>query len=107
VVVLFNCESAELRIVFINTSISSTGLFNWPIPHLIDPLNVFRILLFNWIISMVFIIRFKGSSGLTDRYVPALDQPSIFLTFLVYHIIPSIFEYGRRFGEQELLIRLP
>jgi hypothetical protein len=85
-------------IVTINTRDWSIGLFNWSIPYLIDQFHVLRLLLFNWLISIGFIIRFKGvSSPLTacapyacapHAWRPALDQPLEFLLFYSIYIIP-------------------
>jgi hypothetical protein len=50
-------------IVTINTRDWSIVLFNWSIPYLIDQCHVLRLLLFNWLVSMGFIIRFKGASS--------------------------------------------
>jgi hypothetical protein len=42
---------------------------DWSIPYLIDQSHVLRLLLFNWLVSMGFMIRFKGAlcDGLTKE----------------------------------------
>jgi hypothetical protein len=50
-------------IVTTHTRDWSIGLFNSSIPYLIDQSHVLRLLLFNWLISMGFIIGFKGASS--------------------------------------------
>jgi hypothetical protein len=79
-------------IATINTRDWSNGLFNWSIPYLIDQCHVLRLLLFNWLVSMGFIIRFKGASSPLTACAPhacaALDQPPEFLLFYFIYIIP-------------------
>ena len=99
-------------IVTINTRDWSIGLFNWSIPYLIDQFHVLRLLLFNWLVSMGFIIRFKGASSPLTACAPhtcarpALDQPPEFLLFYFIYIIAFTFKYNYSFDQQELLIRL-
>ena len=75
--------------------------------NLIDQLNVFRILLFNWLFSIYFIISFKNLVG-ADRsaYAPHLTSHLIYLNFYSTYIILSIFKYDYSFDQQEVLIRL-
>jgi hypothetical protein len=102
-------QKAICFIVTINTRDWSIGLFNWSIPYLIDQFHVLRLLLFNWLVFMGFIIRFKGvSSPLTACAphacaCPALDQPPELLFYFIY-IIAFTFMYNYSFDQQELLI---
>jgi hypothetical protein len=108
---LYRIEPAFCFIVTINTRDWSIRLFNWSIPYLIDQFHVLRLLLFNWLVSIGFIIRFKGVlSPLTACAPhacprPALDQPPELLFYFIY-IIAFIFMYNYSFDQQELLIRL-
>jgi hypothetical protein len=69
-------------------------------------------LLFNWLVSIGFIIRFKGVSSPLTAYAshayarPTLDQPPEFLLFYFIYIIVFTFKYNYSFDQQELLIRL-
>jgi hypothetical protein len=89
-------------IVTINTRDWSIGLFNWSIPYLIDQFHVLQLLLFNWLVFMGFIIKFKSVlSPLTACALHvyacfALDQPPELLFYFIY-IIAFIFKYNYSF----------
>jgi hypothetical protein len=101
------------KIHFANTIcfIVTINTRDWSIPYPIDQSHVLRLLLFNWLISMGLIIRFKGaSSPLTAcvppaRMCPALDQLPELLLFYSFYIIRFTFKYKYSFDQQELLIR--
>jgi hypothetical protein len=99
----------------VKVSIIFFGTQGWTLLFEIIPLryvcHVLRLLLFNWLVSMGFIIRFKGaSSPLTAcapaRMRPTLDQPPEFLLFYFIYIIPFTFKYNYSFDQQKLLIQL-
>jgi hypothetical protein len=77
-------QRAVRFIVTINTRDSSIGLFNWSIPYLIDHSHVLRLLLFNWLISIEFIIRCKGASSPLTACSPSLTSPLIFYYFTLF-----------------------
>ena len=79
-------DSNSVRIycmVFINTRVS-------PIPYLIDQFNVFRILLFNWLIPIEFVIKFLGQSRRHQPTYALASQPLYFLDILYHSHFPSI-----------------
>jgi hypothetical protein len=100
-------QDTNCFIVTINTRDWSIGLFNWSIPYLIDQSHVLRLLLFNWLVSMEFIIRFKGASSPLTACAPhacarpALDQPSEFLLFYFIYIIAFTFKYNYEASAQK------
>jgi hypothetical protein len=71
---------------------------DWSILYLIDHSDVLRLLLFNWLIFIRFIIRFKGASSPLTACL-ALDQPSEFLLFYFIYIIPFTFKYNYSFNQ--------
>src|SRR3981081_3830415 len=78
-------------IATINTRDWSNGLFNWSIPYLIEQCHVLRLLLFNWLVSMGFIIRFKGASSPLTACAPhacALHLTS-FLNYYYFTLFTS------------------